>query len=279
MLLAIALLTGGLYLYPSLQAWLPELGDQPEYRIRAADLRINAPHRWVPDTLVERVLSDAGIPEEVSLLDGSLAAQFAEAFAAQPWVAAVESVRVSRHHGIEVRLAYRIPVVMVETRGGLYPVDRDGILLPPSDFTPEDLASFPRLRGIESLPAGPAGSAWGSSVVVAGAHLAEALTPEGDLSRYWQRFHLAAIDSVAGNDDGPVSFELATVGGSRIIWGHAPGQDELEPSVQQKLGRLESYFAGHGGIDSPHGPRRIDIRHFDTIEVISLDGPERGRLQ
>ena len=273
-----ALLIGGVYLYPSLRAWLPDLDAQPEYRFRAADLRTNAPHRWVPADLTQRVLSDAGIPDEVSLLDESLAPRMAAAFAAQPWVAGVETVRISRHHGIEVRLTYRVPVLMVETREGTYPVDRDGILLPPADFTADNIAEFPRLRGIESPPTGGSGSAWGNAVVQAGARLAEALTPDGDLDRYWRRFQLAAIEPAPDDTGGPVTFELATVGGSRIIWGHPPGDDELEPSVA-RLGRLESDFAGQGGSDSRQSRRRIDIRHFDTIEVLSLEGAPRGRLQ
>lgn len=276
-----ALLIGGVYLYPSLRAWLPDLDSQPEYRFRTSDLRTNAPHRWVPANLTERVLSDAGVPEEVSLLDESLAPRIAAAFAAQPWVAGVETVRISRHHGIEVRLTYRVPVLMVETQGGggMYPVDRDGILLPPADFTPDDIAEFPKLRGIESPPTGGSGSAWGNPVVLAGARLAEVLTPDGDLERYWRRFQLSAIEPAQEEAGVPVTFELATAAGSRIIWGRPPGEDELEPSVEQKLGRLESYFAGQGGSDSPQSRRRIDIRHFDAIEVISLEGAQGGRLQ
>jgi hypothetical protein len=70
---------------------------------------------------------------------------------------------------------------------------------------------------------------------------------------------------------------LVTSGGSRILWGRAPGDDDLEPSVAQKISRLENYIAGHGPLDGAEGRRQIDIRPFDTIEVISLDRPDINR--
>jgi hypothetical protein len=276
-LLAMSLLTAGVLLYPSLRSWLPDLEELDEYLVSVADTRVNPPHRWVPRDFVERVIADAGLPVEVSLLDESLAPRLSQAFAASPWIARVESVRITRHHGIEVRLEYRMPVVMVESRTGVYPVDRDGVLLPPSDFSADDIAGFPLLRGVENPPIGPAGTAWNDILVLSGARLAEALTPDGDLARYWQPFALRSIEPLSPRDDEPLEFALVTSGGSRVIWGQSPGTDELEPSVAQKLARLESYITSHGPLDGVAGRRQIDIRPFDTIEVISLDRPDAAR--
>jgi hypothetical protein len=272
------LLTAGVWLYPSLRAWLPQLDELDEYRVATADIRISPPNRWVPRDLMQRLIADAGIPAEVSLLDESLAARLSNAFATSPWIARVETVRVSRQHGIEARLHYRMPVAMVETRTGVYPVDRDGVLLPPSDFTPEDIAAFPLLRGIENPPVAAAGMQWDDPLVISGARLAEALTPDGDLSRYWQPFGLHAIEVIDDSpEEGSFEFALITSGGSRILWGRPPGDDDLEPSVAQKISRLETYIASHGSLDGAGGRRQIDIRPFDTIEVISLDRPETSR--
>jgi hypothetical protein len=272
------LLAAGTWLYPSLRAWLPQLDELDEYRVSTADIRISPPNRWVPRDLLQRLIADAGVSAEVSLLDESLASRLSQAFAASPWIARVETVRISRQHGIEARLVYRMPVAMIETRTGVYPVDREGVLLPPSDFTPQDIAAFPLLRGIENPPAAVAGRRWEDPVVAAGARLAEALTPDGDLSRYWEQFGLHAIDVLVQPDaDGAAEFALVTSGGSRILWGRPPGDDKLEPSAAQKISRLESYIASHGPLDGTGERRQIDIRPFDTIEVISLDRPESGR--
>lgn len=276
-LLALALLIAGVWLYPSLRAWLPRLDELDEYRVSTLEIRVSPPHRWVPKDLVERVLADAGLPEQVSLLDESLAARVSQAFSADPWIARVEQVRVSRQHGVEARLVYRMPVAMVESGQGVYPVDARGVLLPPSDFGPDEIAQFPLLRGVAHPPAGPAGTTWRDPVVTAGARLAEALTPDGDFSRYWQPFGLRSIAPLSEpTRESGIEFVLRTSGGSRILWGRAPGEDELEPSFAQKISRLESYIASHGPLDGGAGRRQIDIRPFETIEVISLDRPERA---
>lgn len=279
MLLALALLIAGVHLYPSLQGWLPNLEELPDYRCSVADIRVTTPDRWVPADLLQRIIVEAELPKEVSLLDETLAERIATAFADNPWIEQVETVRISRQHGIEVLVTYRSPAVMVQVAGGLYPVDRHGVLLPPDDFTAADIASFPILRAVQQPPAGPAGSKWEQPVVQGGARLADALTPGGDLSRYWRAFGLQAIEPIPGEDTdrGVTNFALLTTSGSRILWGRPPGEDELEPSAEQKLARLESYFAAHAGPDGIPPRKQIDIRHFDTIEVISLDSADRGR--
>jgi hypothetical protein len=183
--------------------------------------------------------------------------------------------------GVVAEVEYRMPVLLIESRTGMYPVDRDSTLLPPMDFAVSDLNRFPRLKGVPTTPAGPAGTVWGDAVVLGAARLAEVLAPDGDLSVYWDRFQLESIEAPARTTAtitlDEVSYELVTRGRSRIVWGRAPGADDLEPSVAQKLGRLESYFTSHGGFESQGSPNRIDIRQFDTTEVTSLAPPPGTR--
>lgn len=272
-LIALALAMAALVLGPSLRDWLPVLDDLPEYRFAMERTRVTAPHRWAPRDLVRQLVEDDKLPPEVSLLQGGLAEEVASALAGHPWVKQVVAVRVSRS-GVTAELEYRIPVLMVEARAGMYPVDRDGTLLPPLDFAASDVRRFPVVRNIRTLPAGPAGASWGDPVVLGAARLADVLAPDQDLSLYWERFQLESIEApqrttaeVALQD---LCFELLTRGKSRIVWGRPPGADDLEPTVAQKLGRLESYLSSHGSFESPRGPNRIDIRQFDTIEVTSL---------
>ena len=64
---------------------------------------------------------------------------------------------------------------------------------------------------------------------------------------------------------------LRTTGGSRIIWGRAPGSDRPgELSAEQKIGRMEEYLARKGGFTDPQGPLEIDIRHWKEITARPL---------
>lgn len=253
---------------------LPDLTDLPEYRFSLAETEVNSPHAWVPATVLTEVLKKAHLPDQVSLLDQDLCRNVAAAFATHPWVEKVESVRITPVPSLRVELVYRIPVAFVELPQGLYAVDRNGVVLPTADFPIERTDRLPHLRGIVTQPRGGIGGAWGDPIVAAGAQLASVLAPGGDLARYWERFELKAIVASAGNPTNPETlvptFELETSGGSRILWGKPPGADELEPSVEQKLARLEQYLLRFGSFDAPNGPYRIDIRLFDAISLQPL---------
>jgi hypothetical protein len=279
--LALALAGGLVMLAPYVRNWFPDPAGLDEFQFRARAIGVNPPNRWVPPDLVEQVVRRGELPERVSLLEPDLVRRVAEAFADDPWVARVVRVTVSRKSGIEAELEYRVPVLMVETARGVYPVDVEAVLLPPSDFSESDLKRFPLLRNVKTQPAGPAGTPWGDNVVLGGAKLAVALAPEQDLAGYWDRFQLASIVAPVPKNANArleeLAYELATRGGTRIIWGRPPGGDDLEPSPAQKLGRLEQYLSNYGSFEAPHGPYRIDIRHFDVIEVSALGDPPEPR--
>ena len=281
LLLVLAIAAGAVILAPYVRQWFPDPVALEEFQYRARDIRITPPNRWVPPDLVEQVVRRAEFSEQISLLEPDLVRRVATAFAGHPWVARVVRVSVSRSGGIEAELEYRLPVLMVETARGLYPVDADAVLLPPTDFSESDLLRFPQLRNVKTQPAGPAGTPWGDVVVLGGAKLAVALSPDQDLARYWDRFQLAAIEAPLPRVANPrledLAYELATRGGTRIVWGRPPGGDDLEPSPAQKLGRLEQYLSNYGSFEAPHGPYRIDIRHFDVIEVSALSDPSEPR--
>ncbi len=96
-----------------------------------------------------------------------------------------------------------------------------------------------------------------------------------ELGPLWKKLGLVAIvcptssDENARFDEGV--FVLLAKGGSRILWGHAPGNDHPgELSTKQKLGRLEDYVKRFGGFDRPQGPYQIDIRHWRDISRTPL---------
>jgi len=185
-------------------------------------------------------------------------------------------VRIRFPARVDVALRYRRPVAMVEVKGGLFPVDADGVLLPPADFSVSEARRYPLIQNVHSTPQGPAGTNWGDIVVSAGARLTAVLKP------YWKRFHLAAVRvpnrTRANTTINDLVLELLTVRGSRIIWGRVPGSKHPgELSTERKIGRLEKYLTDFGGFDRPHGPYEIDIRHWREISRRPLTAARRGR--
>lgn len=272
-----ALLGGVWVLRPQIHRLTNQLQTRPEYQVSLQKVQVTEPNQWVPIDLVSQVLGGSDLPDTVSLLDRKLLPRVGEAFAKHPWVRRVLQVRASRH-GLLVALEYRRPVAMVETGRGLYPIDAEGVLLPPADFAISDAGRLPLVQNVRTMPQGPAGTVWGDPVVEAAARLADVLAPGGDLVAYWDRFSLRAIVAPDRRTADPeledFDFELLTTGGSRIVWGQVPGADELEPPVQQKLERLDEYLATYGSFERPRGPIRIDIREYEVITLETLEDSE-----
>jgi hypothetical protein len=254
---------------PRLVDFVPDLRDRSEYRLPATEIAITPPPHWVPHDLVAQVTERASLPNDLSLLDERLVDDVAEAFRHSPWVDEVVSVTKSYPAKLTVVLSYRRPVAMVEVKQGKYPIDAGGVLLPPQDFSVAETRNYPTIAGVGSTPQGPAGTEWGDAIVCEAARLADELGPS------WKMLGLSAIvcpsatDRHAKINEGV--FVLTSNGGSRIIWGHAPGTDHPgELSTRQKIGRLEEYVLRFGGFDRPQGPYLIDIRHWRDISRIPL---------
>lgn len=264
---ALVVLTG-LFL-PRLKPYLPDLSGRSEYLLPANEIEITQPPHWVPRNLVSQVVENANLPEKLALLDDALVQDVAEAFRLNPWVEEVVSVTKSYPAKVVVVLNYRRPIAMVEVKQGQFPIDSHGVLLPPHDFSVSDTRTYPLITGVASTPQGPSGTEWGDKVVEDAAALAAELGPQ------WKKLGLAAIVCPAASeghariDEGV--FVLLARGGSRVLWGHAPGTDHPgELSTKQKLGRLEDYIKRFGGFDRPNGPYQIDIRHWRDISRTPL---------
>jgi hypothetical protein len=263
---------------PYLPWMTPDLSSRPEYRIDWTSVMVTTPPRGVPARLVDEVRTHAQLPEELPLLQPGLAKQLATAFAAHPWIERVNHVEVKRQRRIEVDLTYRRAALVVETSRGFYPVDAHGVLLPPADFAPDDVNKLPVCRNVKTLPQGSAGEQWGDVVVECAAGIAESIAPSGDIEKHWKRLGLAAIVAPVPKSAEPspedLSFDIVTRGGSLIRWGHAPGADTLEPTVEQKLARLGQVVQNQGSLDGPGGPFKIDIR-YDVVSLQALDDARR----
>ncbi len=262
--------------WPYLATRLPDLAGEPEYAVTAENIQVSELPEWVPANLVQQALKQAGLPARMSLLDKGLIGQIAAAFSLHPWVEAVE--RVEKHHpaGVSVTLRYRRPVAMVEVRDGLYPIDENAVLLPPRDFRQSDASKYPIVSGVQSVPAGGVGQPWGDTVVTGAARVASLLTRSDASGKpYWQALALNRIDAPArlSADDrlDDLIFRLRTRGGSRIIWGRAPGTGHPgEVTAEKKIRRLQDYLANFGRYETAHGPSELDIRHWHEISHRAL---------
>lgn len=251
--------------YPAWKHLLPNLAGREEYKVRAEHITITQPPHWIPRHLVEQVLEQANLAGDLSLLDDNLSKNIAEAFELHPWVEKVISVKKSFPAAVDVQLDYRRPVAMVQVKQGMYPVDPQGILLPPEDFAVSDTKLYPVIINVHSTPQGPAGSSWGDPAVIGAAKLADAL------AAHWKKFKLASIECPRGTAASEQMFVLLSEGGSRIMWGRVPGSDHPgELSLDQKIGRLKYVIDKRGGFDQPNGPYEIDIRHWRDISITPL---------
>ena len=246
--------------------------------------------RFKPHEIVQQVAQKHPEWKDLSLLDSTLVEDIAKAFEKYPWIASVDRVEKTRQGRILVQVTYRTPAAVVETPRGHSVVDARGNLLP-NDLLPADYEQLPHLRGVHSIPNGPVGTPWGDPLVVAGAKLCEALMPQGTLGSHWSKYQLEAVlapvpdrapradhDRIESKPEPPV-LTLLTRGGGHIVWGRPPGEDSLEPSVEQKFGRLDSLMRDSQTLDVALGGKDIDIRGLDAIHIISDKTPEREKLR
>lgn len=261
--------------------WLPDLSSQPEYQVSVDRIFMTPPPDWVPEDIVQQVLSRSELGEGMSLLDETLSERIAAAFHTHPWVESVRRVHKSYPARVHVDVTWRTPVAMVEGVDGYYPVDRHAVLLPPDGFSVEDVDNFPRIIQVASIPLGAIGEAWGDPAVEGAAELAGILVrADADGICWWERLQLQAISVPSrvtlSHDEDELEFILVTKGGSRIFWGRSPlSTHPGELSVSQKLDRLTEYQSAFGGFDDAHGPYEIDIRPWQGIGRSRLAGDSR----
>ena len=267
---------------PAIPSLWPAVSQKAKFQMSVDRIDLTPATGSAPQDIVQTVAKSHPEWKNRSLLEANLAADLAAAFSKHPWIAHVDRVEKTRQGRVMIQVTYRTPVAMVQTHRGLYPVDANGVLLPPKDFSVAESDQLPHLLQVRSMPSGLAGTVWGDPLVVAGAKLCNALIPKGDLDTHWNKYGLEAVvvPSTANSEMQPEGqvFDLLTKKGRRIIWGHSPGADSLEPTVAQKLGRLDSYIRQQKSLDLPAGAYFIDIRGFDATRLIA-EKPDTGTLR
>lgn len=263
----------------------------PKQTLTASAIMVTPQPKWIHGDIKADVIRDAHLTQ-LNASDPELTGRIAAAFAAHTWVAEVR--RVSKHAGpsVQVQLVYRRPIAMVEViaggRAGLLPVDGQGVLLPPEDFSPNQAPDYLRIAAVGSKPAGPVGTSWGDPRVLGAARIAAAWhehdaterdsndAPSGDSAidlPTWKQIALYRIQA-----EGPpprpgrkasVGYALVTRQGRQVRWGHAPGEETPgEASASQKIARLIAHVQQQGPLDKqPAG--EIDLRDAQSLHVVS----------
>jgi hypothetical protein len=273
MILCLVLL--GIFIACAYAAWQkigPRVLASPEYFVGPRQIEITPPPPWLHHTdLAAEVYRDLTLHGPVSIMNDDLIERVTAALLRQPWVAKVRSVAKQYPAKVKVDLMYRRPVCMVKLGDQLFPVDVEAVLLPSNadDFDPVEKSKYPRLEGVDRGPMGGVGKRWGDSRVAGGAEIAAALLP------IWEKLKLQSIvphlpsQTAAGAGPGPAAarrvndydFDIMAGGGMRIIWGRSPASDiSGEPAPQQKLKKLQQFFAEHGSLNYPGGPKELDLR-------------------
>ncbi|MGQ9605083.1 MAG: cell division protein FtsQ/DivIB [Thermogutta sp.] len=252
-----------------------QLAIDPRYTLTAESIDLPDPPEWIHHDLRPEILAYLGETRRVSILDDDLTERLHRAAAAHPWIAAVREVRKAFPARVQIACEYRKPAAMVRVPEGLLPVDADGVLLPTRDFTPQEAARYPRIEGIETPPRDVAGRPWADPRVEAAAKLAEMLSP------YWTQLQFARIVplQLQPSSGTPISLEVLTRGGSRVIWGSPPNvspDDEAPPEV--KMRRLDIYFKEHGSLEGLNGPQLFDLRSAAGVRISPIANNEQQSL-
>lgn len=245
------------------QRGAPTIARHPQYQLTAENIHVTPPPPWIRSDLKSQVLRDSGLTT-LSVLDDweTLSRRVKDAFEFHPWVASVERITKGLPASLDIELKYRRPVAAVESGDShgisFLPVDENAVRLPEGDLTPTELHYLPRISGVTGRPL--VGDTWNDARVVGGAKLAAALAD------VWQQLRLieiiAAIHSATSNNTQTYTYDIITKGGTRVVWGAAPGQESLtgESAFDQKRKRLMEYAAQHGQLESLNGPEEIDVR-------------------
>jgi hypothetical protein len=242
----------------------PNIAGREQYLITADRIHITPPPPWIRSDIKGQVLSDLGAGQPLSLLDDwpALVERVTAAFEFHPWVASVERISRALPGALTIELTYRRPIAAVESSdsGGiaLLPIDEHAIRLPEVDFTDAERRHLPRIVSVKGRPL--VGDSWDDPRVEGGAKLAAAL------AEVWQRLQLieilTVVDPPSKNSKPQCTFEIVTAGGTRILWGVAPGMEAVagELPCDQKVACLVQFVTLRGGLDSIDGPATIDVR-------------------
>ena len=247
------------------------VNQQPQFKLKPEMLTLSPDQPdWIKADVLQAVFADQKLDEQY-LTDRKLASQLRDAFLLHPCVAAVTRV-AKRPDGVDIELEYRTPVAMVvvklENQRWLYPVDGDAVVLPPREFSTEDVSNYLRIRHDYVPPAGQIGDSWGDEVLTKVTQVA-ALIERAP----WQSMGLYSL-RVTENPETKakvIYIIKKDTPGFRVLWGNLPGEEsEDELPAPDKLTRLVKFFNQNKTLVVSSEPMELDLRPLGQIEVVPL---------
>lgn len=240
------------------QKWGPTITQTPNYVLDESKFEVTPQPTYIHAN-IKRDAVRSGNLAGLSILDPKLTEKVQHAFAVQTWVASVEQIHKHHPARVVVSLRYRRPIGMVEIEQGeergLLPIDTEGVLLPPEDFSANQVRNFLRVSVGPTTPQGPVGTPWGDARVMGAAKIAEVLE-EG-----WQKLQLYRIQYAGDDATGAPLFDISTREGAKIIWGHAPGQEASgESTASEKVAFLASWYEQNGPLGAGGSKRELNVR-------------------
>ena len=244
--------------------YAPVVARHPQYQLTAENIHITPLPAWIRTDVKAEVLRDAGLAGNLSLLDDwdTLCRRISDAFRFHPWVASVGRIRQRLPAALEIDLEYRRPIAAVESTDSsgvaFLPIDVHAVRLPEADMSEIELRYLPRITGITGRPL--LGDVWRDERVMGGAKLA------AELADVWQPLRLVeimpSIQLQSRGEEKFYTFEIIASGGTRIVWGTAPGQEVIagESPCAVKRQRLLEFATKNGQLDSIDGPELVDVR-------------------
>ena len=254
--------------------------QQQQYQLKPEILNLSPEQPdWIKGDVLETVFADQKLGEHY-LTDRKIASQLRDAFLLHPCISAVTRV-AKKPDGVDVMLEYRTPVAMVvvklDNRTWLYPVDNQAVVLPPREFSADDVGGYLRITHDYVPPAGQVGDSWGDEKLAKVAQIA------GMLSKApWQvmgLYNLELTQSPESNQS-VLYILMKDVPGFRILWGSLPGDeapDEL--SAPDKLSRLVEFYQENETLVVGTEPLEIDLRPEARIEVTPLIKVEENSVE
>ena len=243
--------------------WGHEVVSDSRFTLSIEKIKVPPQPAWIQSNVKEEVVRDAKLAS-LSLLDHATALKVDRAFALHRWVRRVERVDKQSSRQLIVQLLYRRPSIMVKADpDGFWPVDTEGYLLPPNEFSEIQTREYLHVRGVTPQPAGGVGTPYGDERVNAAARIALALAD------VWKDLDLFAIEPQAAHAEAvfttAVAYELVTRRGTRIVWGNPPDKErQSESTAADKVQRLVDYAERHGSLDEASV---IDLTDYRALRI------------
>ena len=224
--------------------------DAAFYGLRKENLSLTQPPVWLKDSIVEQVFHASGL-ENLSLLDSQTPAVLARTIDQHPAVRKTHRVQPVSGGQIFVSVEYRTPVAMVHcelndeirevlklrkvelnTSGDdlFVPIDKDGVLLPESNFSQSDVMNYLWIYADELKfdPDWKHGNKFTDPRIIEAARLCNLLAPYRSQVKAERVVVVQA--KVGGKSPYRLAIETASPGPT-IRWGEAPELPSMEGSI------------------------------------------------